>query len=581
MKPASASRRVVDIGHPALLQDENFCSELETLAGTLGISIETAREEAEHCISELAITPRDRYLNWSARLARFIYSRSYDAHLDVDEQALEHLQSLAAERPLVLLWSHKSHLDSFVFLRAFYDGNFRPQPLSFAGINMSFAGFGTLARNAGAIFLRRSFKGADVYKLVFRHYIRYLVANRAPLSWSIEGTRSRTGKLMPPRPGLLQWVLEALAANGDESALFVPVSITFDQIAEMDDYIAINRGEAKRKESLGWFLKYIFGMQKSAGKIYLRFGTPVSLQDQGEIPEKLLQSGDGAEHSRTLRLALEVSHRIEHNTLVTPHSLVCVALLTSEGSPTPLGQLQHRLGRLQHEAERADLPRVAGLDKALGTGLPELLGSLVSGGLLHSGDGGWFINPAKALGASYYRNTVSHFFLYSALGELALAHLSHTDSDPGYRKSIGDKVQRWRELLKFEFVFYDREKSVHLALAHIDRSYPNWEQQLANGLSPFGELEPIFARGILVSNLEAYRLYADSILEAHTSRTILDPARHALDYALENPASLQSAVSLPLMENARKLCANQALSEGAGLAALRDELAGVLNRAMG
>ena len=154
---SATDQRVVNINRPPLLEDEAFCAELKQLASELDIPAETARAEAESCIEELAIEPRDRYLNWSARLARFMYSRSYDPVLDVDREALAKLQEQAKRRPLVFLWSHKSHLDSFVFLRAIYDGEFRPQPLSFAGINMAFAGFGTLARNAGAIFMRRTF----------------------------------------------------------------------------------------------------------------------------------------------------------------------------------------------------------------------------------------------------------------------------------------------------------------------------------------------------------------------------------------------------------------------------------------
>ena len=547
---SATDQRVVNINRPPLLEDEAFCAELKQLASELDIPAETARAEAESCIEELAIEPRDRYLNWSARLARFMYSRSYDPVLDVDREALAKLQEQAKRRPLVFLWSHKSHLDSFVFLRAIYDGEFRPRPLSFAGINMAFAGFGTLARNAGAIFMRRTFKGADIYKLVFRHYVRYLVAQRAPLSWSIEGTRSRTGKLMPPKPGLMQWVLDALEANGDDSALFVPVSISFEQIAEMDDYIAINRGQSKRKESLGWFLGYIFGMQESAGRIHVRFGDPVSLQDPGEVPAALLQTSADPKQARTLKLALEVSRRIEHSTLVTPQSLVCLALLASEGSALSQEQLQHRLDWLRREVSHADLPCAANLEESLGTGLPGVLNNLAGNGLLQEQDG-WRINPAKSLGASYYRNTISHYFLYAALGELALADMADTPGD--YRDAIAEAILRWRGVLKFEYVFVGRETSVHLALAHIDRSYPDWEQLLAQGQSAFGKDEPVFARGILVSVLEAYRLFAGNIGEAQSSD---NAPREALERAVQLGGPLQSAASLPLMENAQRLFAS-------------------------
>lgn len=559
MAPNKSRHRVVDIAVPALLEDPTFQQDLTAMAERLDISFEAACSEVNASLEELAIVPQDLYLSWSARLARFMYSRSYAAKLDVDTQALRKLKEQAKSRPLVFLWSHKSHLDSFVFLRAIYDGGFTPQPLSFAGANMNFAGFGTLARNAGAIFLRRSFKGAEIYKLVFKYYVRYLVEKRAPLSWSIEGTRSRTGKLMPPKPGLLQWVLDAMRETGSEDALLVPVSISFDQIAEMDDYVAINRGQPKRKESLGWFLGYIFGMQKPAGKIHVRFGEPVGLSDTGAVPDVLIRNSSDPRQAETMRLALEVSRRIEHATLVTPHSLVSLAMLATEESALSEATLAQRIARIFEGVEHRDLPREKSLSTQLQSALPSILHSLSDSGVLEkTADGSWQVDPNNALAASYYRNTISHFFLYPALGELALVELHHQKTMPAdARAELQAAVLRWRSLLKFEFVFLGREESCAEALTHLDRAFPDWEKKLQVNESPFGEVTPIYATGILNSPITAYCKAVETIPQLSNRTTAGELSRQCLNRFTDD--MIPSSRSLPLLENCLRLLQHEAL----------------------
>src|SRR4030095_1527569 len=100
-------------------------------------------------------------------------------------------------------------------------------------------------------FIRRSFKDNEVYKFVLRQYIDYLIEKRFTLEWYIEGTRSRSGKLMPPRFGLLAYVVDAYRRAKSEDVILVPVSIVYDQIHDAVSYDAEERGGRKEKESFG------------------------------------------------------------------------------------------------------------------------------------------------------------------------------------------------------------------------------------------------------------------------------------------------------------------------------------------
>ena len=346
-------------GASAVLDDPAFLGELQRAAQASGKTLEQAQTYARKCLHEIEAIPRESWLNPAAKLARFVYTRSYERELDINLQALDELRELSKDHLLLFLWSHKSHMDSFVFLMSLYENNFKPLPLIFAGINMNFLGFGSLARRVGAIFLRRTFQEDPIYKLVFRSYIDYLIRNKLPLSWSIEGTRSRTGKLSPPKLGILNWVVESCHKEKVDKVLLVPVSIAFDRIAEIDDYVAIQRGEPKRKESLGWFFNYIFGMQQPYGKVYVRFASPVALGEATTLSEDMT-SGEDQERSIVTRMGFEVCSRIEQITPIKSADVLTMVLLGANGRALTSAEIHAQAGDIAALVRERNLPAASG-----------------------------------------------------------------------------------------------------------------------------------------------------------------------------------------------------------------------------
>ena len=573
MNGNSHKQRVATLDESALLTNAAFLDELTGVAAASGMSDEDALAHARDCLEEMAVRPEDRYLDRVARLARFMYSRSYEQELDVDPNQLERLAQLADKQPLVFLWSHKSHLDSFVFMRAIYDSNFRPQPLSFAGINMAFTGFKTIAKRSGAIFLRRSFKGDDIYKLVFRHYIDYLVSERVPLSWSIEGTRSRTGKLMPPKLGLIQWVIESYQRTGCDNALFVPVSISFDQIAEMDDYVAMQKGKPKRKESLSWFIGYISGMKTRVGKIYVRFGEPVALSDAASMSEAMIGADARPERRQVQKLAFEVMSRIEHSTPITLTDLVTMVLLGANGVALTENQVRAHAQEIIPLIESRALPTAGDLAAESGAGLGAALALMTSTGLLQCYADGivpiYRVTPGNELAAAYYRNTVIHYFLSSAIAELALASLTGKKES---EDSLHTRALELRDLLKFEFFFKTKEAF----LADIDwflgERYSDWKADLASRQPAvdrlFGEQPPLFGHGIMRSFLESYQVMA-RVLSTQPERDFDDDTafiaacmKQGEEMLLRKRIDSASALSEPLFATAARLAHYRGLMVG-------------------
>ena len=152
---------------------------------------------------------------------------------------------------------------------------------------MAFAGLGFLARRAGAIFIRRSFQDNALYKMILRLYIGYLLEKRFPFSWSFEGTRSRVGKLMPPKYGLLKYVTEAAHTTGARNLHIFPISISYDLIGDVADMTTEQTGAVKAPETLRWFLRYLSGLRQPMGRVYFDFGEPVVLEESPAPGDRL------------------------------------------------------------------------------------------------------------------------------------------------------------------------------------------------------------------------------------------------------------------------------------------------------
>ncbi len=137
---------------------------------------------------------------------RRLITKAY-VELDYDHEELEALYRMGQRYPLVFLPTHKSHFDHQSLQFALYENGLPPNHTA-GGINMNFFPVGPLIRRSGVFFIRREFKDNEAYKFVLRRYIDYLLQRRFPLEWYIEGARSRTGKLLPPKLGMLAYVVE-------------------------------------------------------------------------------------------------------------------------------------------------------------------------------------------------------------------------------------------------------------------------------------------------------------------------------------------------------------------------------------
>ena len=554
-------------GASTIFNEADFQAELQQAATESGKTDKQAQRYARKCLKEIEATPRESWLRPVSKLARFIYTRSYEAELDINLDKLDELRELSRDHLLLFLWSHKSHMDYFVFLLSLYDNKFRPMPLIFAGINMNFLGFGAMARRVGAIFLRRSFHEDPIYKLVFRRYIDYLIRNQLPLSWSIEGTRSRTGKLSPPKLGVLNWVVEACHREQMKDVLLVPVSLAFDRIAEIDDYVAIQTGQPKRKESLRWFFDYIFGMRQPYGKVYVRYGEPVMLGEPTGLSEAMQDDEQDQQRFEVMRMAFEVCRRIEQITPIKSADVLTMVLLGANRRAMTASEIFLQSTQITDLVTQRKLPAASGFSLQNEAEVSAAVLALEQAGLVKSFDKArtpvYYIPREQRLAAAYYRNTITHYFLRAAMGEIGLA-MCTLDIELPNATILQRHVMALRDLYKFEFFYKPTDDFWQDVLHETGERYPGWDSGEHSIQKLLHDQPPRFGHAILRSITEGYLIIAVALLELE-DQPILDQksfTRQLLaqgeQMLLRRTISCESSVSQDLFTNglllARHLC---------------------------
>lgn len=333
---------------PEMLDSARFRQGLEQIPGA-------TLEKAGEMLDELSTGWSRFSVDLIPTLGRAIFSRGFDPRIDYDRSEIESMRHALEQHPAVLLFSHRSYLDGVIVPVAMQE-NRLPPVYTFAGINLSFGLMGPLFRHSGVIFLRRKLDD-PVYKYVLRQYVGYIVEKRFNLNWSIEGTRSRTGKMLPPKLGLLAYVADAYLDGRSDDILLQPVSISFDQLHETAEYAAYARGGEKTPEGLSWLYNFIKAQgERNYGKIYVRFPEAVSMREHLGEPGGAMAQDEAVKRLAMQKMAFEVAWRILRVTPVNATNLVSALLLGARGVALTLDQLHHTLQDSLDYLERKNTP---------------------------------------------------------------------------------------------------------------------------------------------------------------------------------------------------------------------------------
>ena len=546
---------------------------IEKLAAELGETETKLRERAQKYFSELVAIPHIFWQDVMSGFNRWVISLGYENKLVMDKKRLSRFRKMVQEHPSAILWTHKTHMDGLTIQAVLFENDF-PTPHTMGGINMAFAGIGFLARRSGAIFIRRSFQDNPLYKLVLRQYLAYLLDKRFPLTWSFEGTRSRVGKLMPPRYGMLKYVLDAMEESSQDNLHIIPVAINYDMINDVKDYAHEESGGIKRPESLAWFVSYLKNLKQPRGRIYLDFGEPVVVSKADVQNDQLALQ----------KIAFKVGVEANRVTPITLTALMSMGLLGAAPRAQTMDELSQKMDELKEWAKHRNVKFTSDFEEHNREHMNELIDHMVESNLIRRYDEGpetvFAVAADQHAEASYYRNTIVHHFVTKSITELAIMEASHA-SEHGVDVFWGE-VDRLRDMFKFEFFYTPLDEfhtDVENELAFFDK---RWAKSLASkrGASQLlKSFTPLTAHATLKPYIEAYRIVADVFASLDEGETLDEKATVAAAFKYGRQAYLQRRITSKaslgqmLFKNGHKLLASYGVVESsAGVVEKRKQI---------
>lgn len=444
-----------------VLRGAGLSDDIRSIADELGVTVDRLRRRARRLLREIQATPKSGHLAMLNAVLWWVWSKIFEA-VEVDHEGLERLRRVAHEGPLIIVSSHKSHVDYLILSQIFWEERIFPPHIA-AGRNLSFWPLGPIFRGCGAFFIRRHFIEDKLYVAVMQAYLRKILQEGYHIEFFIEGTRSRSGKVLPPKIGLLSMLVEASRRLKGYRVHIVPVSVTYGRVPEEGSHAAELEGSEKRDEDLGELLKTRHALRNKYGRIYVQFGEPLDidgyLADQGLAPALPLGEGEGKRV--VTNLAYRTVHEINRVTLVTPTALVATALLLNRRRGMTHTSLRESVDRLCRQLGRFGARFTASLEHAAEQGIPEMVlrqavRFLDEAGLIAShGTGGteedviYTVAPERRGQLDYYKNSILHPMVNAALVAASLGTAEAGRPQP----ELAERVRFLSRVLKYEFIY--------------------------------------------------------------------------------------------------------------------------------
>ena len=262
----------------------------------------------------------------------WFWNKIYDG---IKVSHIEGVQDVAQGHEVIYVPCHRSHIDYLLLSYLLFRNGLTPPHVA-AGINLNMPVIGSLLRRGGAFFMRRTFKGNPLYSAVFNEYLHTLFTKGFPVEYFVEGGRSRTGRMLQPKTGMLAITLRSFLRNSRMPIVFVPVYIGYERVLEGRTYLGELRGAAKKKESIFDIFKVIGALKQRFGQVSVNFGEPIKLaefldHEQPNWREQTLgpQYRPGWLNETTQRLGERVAQGLNEAAAINPVNLVALALLST------------------------------------------------------------------------------------------------------------------------------------------------------------------------------------------------------------------------------------------------------------
>jgi len=459
-----------------ILKDPKFLAYIDEMAASGKRDHDSLIKEARKYLNEIAADYQEPFISFFYRVLTWLWNNIYDGVV-VDREGMVRIRNISKKMPFVIIPCHRSHIDYLLIHYLFYEHHIQ-LPFVAAGNNMAFGPFGYIFRRCGAFFLRRSFRGIPVYGEAFAQYIKMLLKEGLPLEFFIEGGRSRTGKMVMPKYGLLSMVIQAYQEKIMDDLAIIPVYIGYDRVVEEKSYLLELGGVPKTQEKTTDIIKSSKILRKRYGRVYVNIGEPIFLKAYLAAQERPVEEITTIERQSLYRkIGYEVVMSINRVSVVTPFALVSAGLLSHDRRGISYDELREILYEFNEYLIYRNVSLAATFanrEKAIN----DALGMFVEGGLISRmgleededteiDETVYSLEDDKRLNLEYYKNNILHYFL--PLSFVATSMLSYP-SDVISLNQIIEDYQFLKRLFWHEFIFDDRKddsKEVDEALSYL------------------------------------------------------------------------------------------------------------------
>ncbi len=494
-----------------LMRDPELLQVIREVAAQEGVDPKKVMSRAYLYLTEIVANYKFRCIEVMYVVLTWIFTKVFDG-LEADEEELHRVRELMKTKAVVFVPCHRSHLDYLVIPYLFFIHDM-VTPHILAGINLAFWPAGYFMRMGGAFFVRRSFRGNVLYATCLKKYVHFLLRNRYNVKFFIEGTRSRSGKMLAPAYGFLKMILESQSDKVVEDLALIPVALCYDEVPEQGAYTKELAGGAKVKESAKSLIGSRKFVKKNIGKVYVRFAPPL-------FTKEIYQSAESNSLDPKLMLqktAFQVCKGINDSTPITPKSLVSSVLLGADSAALSLEELLRYSLSLLAYAKKVGSPLSVGDEESFRRAVEQIVRRLLKSSVLSVSDSvprGYYCEPRKRIVLNFYKNSAIHCLVSPAISLLAYFSTLKEEGviDPGiFREKTLKTAGELRNLLKFEF-FFDPTR-IFLEAMDENLSF------LSGGKPWKGRLVPDVTKGILENGADLVHVYVrllGDLIEAYT-----------------------------------------------------------------
>ena len=312
-----------------LLDSKGVRNAIDREARSGGATYAAVEKKAAGYAQEIASHQSYRVIRFFDVLLTWLWNNLYGG---IEVNNIEVVKKHAQSFEIVYIPCHRSHIDYLLLSYVLYHNGLTPPHIA-AGKNLNLPLFGPLLRRGGAFFMRRSFQGDALYREVFDEYLHQMFTKGYSVEYFIEGSRSRTGRTLPPRTGMLRMTVRSFQKDSTKPIAFMPVYFGYERVLESSTYMAELSGKDKKSESVFDVFGIFSSFKREFGRVTVNFGEPVLLHDfldqRLEFWDQPLRVTSASFTDACQTLAELLATRINSAVAVKPTNLVAVALLST------------------------------------------------------------------------------------------------------------------------------------------------------------------------------------------------------------------------------------------------------------